>query len=260
MNFKSLSQEAREWLSRVVFGEWKERAELNSVLFPASTYQQPPAEMTKLFKYGIGGDEIDKLLGVLLAVVPWAGVANLRDGGEDRAVDGEFRTDVAEFRKNAERYLRRHDWVLVGERLRATTDAISSVARAAKGNQEALDVAGRMVSVLWSGIIVILRNMEEMPFSGVKELAEPLCQALADSEGCCRRELQEKVRTALSEKMGGLWKHALLGEREAWESFKIYAHLMGGEIPASVVETFCAGFRAGEKKRPPPCRRRVSAK
>lgn len=260
MIFKSLSKEAREWLFRVVFGEWKERAELHSALFPKPTYQQPASAMSQLVNRGKGGDEIDKLLGLLLAVVPWAGVANLRDAGEDQAVAGEFRTDVEEFRKNAQRYLRRNDWVWAVERIRATTDAISSVARAAKADQKDLDVAERIVSVLWSGIIELLRNMEEMPFAGMKELAEPLCQALADSAGCCRQGIPEKVRTALSEKMGGLWKHALLGEREARESFKIHSHLMGKEIPASVVETFCSGFRAGEKKRPPPFHRRSSAK
>lgn len=246
MNFDALPKEEREWFFMCIFGEWKERSELNAILFPnAKKKSSRSSSMSQLFnaKKGKSFGKIASALEVLFAVEPLAGAT---PHGRDCAADNEFKTDISKFYTNAKHYYRRFSRTLEVERIKMAAATISSLSEAAaEGN--AVEKY-RAIKTLWRGIVAVISNMHSISFPVMKNISEPLAQAVSSSAlHCPTAQIRaqndtsvELLRKVLSEKMVGVWKHALLGVREAKDSVRVYARLMDEKnVPAGLLDALC---------------------
>lgn len=260
--FREISKEEREQLLKMIFGPWRERKELNDVLFPNSeaiqraTCAETPddarkaarmaaksrtASMTQFMNRGKSSGEIEAALKVLLSIDPMAGAPNMAAFGKDKAIEGEFSTDVMVFKKNAARYLKRISQFDACQNIEVATIAIEALAcdldNKAIGHQEAT----MAMSTLWHGITALLEGMGNVPFSLLRDLGKSIHDAVSASSKHCKLEI--KTFHAVAERHAkSLWRHASLGPAEARTSFNILAELTGRRIPPELTECFCASF------------------
>lgn len=247
MNFATLSKEEREWFFMCIFGEWKERSELNEILFPdAIKKSSRSSSMSQLFNEGKSFGKIASALEVLFAVEPLAGKTDSPPHGRDCATDNEFKTDISKFYTNAKHYYRRFSRTLEVERIKMAAATISSLSAAATEDNGVEKY--RAIKTLWKGIVAVISNMHSISFPVMKNISEPLAQAVSSSAlHCPTAQIRaqndtsvELLRKVLSEKMVGVWKHALLGGREAKDSVRVYTRLMDEKnVPAGLLEALC---------------------
>ena len=244
--FKNMSREKKEKLLAMVFGPWKERAELNDILFPnAKNGKSRFSSMWELLNHGKSAGVIEAALEILLSQDPMAGEPNMEAFGKDKASKDEFRTDIAVFAANASKYLEEHSLLVASQTIARATKAIVSLARNLKNGEKGGEEARAAMGALWYGIAASLESMENIPFELLRNLCKPLGAAVSASSSQCRAEI-EAFHAAAGKHSEVLWRHAALGPAEARESFTIFGELTGKRPNAGLVEDFCGAFPAGK--------------
>ena len=243
--FKHMSRKERENLLAMVFGPWKERAELNAILFPnikngKSTFPGPCGLV-----HGKSADVIEAALKIVLSVDPMAGEPNMVAFGKDKAGKDEFRTDIAVFAANASKYLAKHSMFVASQTIARAAKAIVSLAGNLKKGEKGRKEARAAMGVLWCGIAASLESMENIPFTLLRNLCKPLGAAVSASSNLCKAEI-EAFHAAADKHSAVLWRHAVFGPAEARESFRIFGVLTGKRPDAGLVEDFCGAFPSGK--------------
>ena len=251
--FKTLTKEEREELFKMVFGPWKERKELNEIVFPNSrktsgeiqekdkadlkkkkAAQSKSSSMSQFMRNGKSSDDIEAALKTLLSVAP-----NMSAFGKDKPGKGEFDTDVLLFRKKAGEYLRRHSILYVSRTIAEAAKAIAFLAHDLSVDNLSFAKNKCAMSALWCGISASLESIDEIPFSLMRDLCKPLHAAISASSKYCKLEV-ETFHAAIEKHAAELWRHAVLSPAAARESFQIYGKLTGRTLPSELVDEFCA--------------------
>lgn len=255
-----LAKEERKRLFRFFFGDWKERSELNDVLFPEA--KSKSALVSVLFNRGKLPRDIEAILKLLLSIEPMAGKIVAEHYGEDRAALDEFKADLEDFFMNAKEYFRMRDSTSPGEKVAAVAEMIPGIAGSMAPDNSDFPFACKAMETLLQGLTALLGTMHSIPFSLMEEISVPIRKAIDAGTKYCSRDAIEMLRNMLLEKMDGLWKHAVIGPREAKNSFEVYSRLMGEKVPLEAIKAFCATARTigREKMRPPHYQHRTRSK
>ena len=248
--FKNMSKEERENLLAMVFGPWKERAELNGILFPNIKNGKSKFPCTCGLVHGKSEGVIEAALKILLSVDPMAGEPNMEAFGKDKAGKDEFRTDIAVFAANASKYLAQHSLFVANHTIARAAKAIVSLAGSLKSGEKGREEARAAMGVLWCGIAASLESMENIPFAHLRNLCKPLGAAVSASSNLCKSEI-EAFHAAAGKHSAVLWRHAVLGPAEARESFRIFGVLTGKRPDAGLVADFCGAFPSGKSSSAP---------
>lgn len=255
-----LAKEERSRLFRFFFGDWKERSELNDVLFPEA--KSKSALVSVLINRGKLPRDIEAILKLLLSIEPMAGKMVAEHYGEDRAALDEFKADLEEFFMNAKEYFRMRDTTDPGEKVATVAELISGIGGSMAPDSSDFPFACKAMEALLQGLTALLGTMHSIPFFLMEEISVPVRKAIDAGTNYCSRDAIEMLRNTLLEKMDGLWKHAVLGPREAKSSFEVYSRLIGEKIPLETIKAFCETSRTigRDKIRPPHCQHRTHSK
>ena len=244
--FKSMSREKREKLLAMVFGPWKERAELNDILFPnAKNGKSRFSSMWELLNHGKSAGVIEEALKILLSQDPMAGEPNMDAFGKDKASKDEFRPDIAVFADKASKHLEKYSLLKVSQTIAHAAKTIVSLAGSLKKGEKGREEAQAAMGALWYGIAASLESMENIPFAFLRNLCKPLGAAVTASSSWCGAEI-EAFHAAAGKHSAVLWRHAALGPAEARESFRLFGELTGKRPNAGLVEDFCSAFPPGK--------------
>lgn len=264
--FRNMSKEEREQLLTMVFGPWKERAELNDILFPDSKNGKSRfSSMWELLNHGKSAGVIEAALEILLSQDPMAGEPNMDAFGKDQARKDEFATDISVFADNAFKYLKSRSELLASQTITSAAKAIVKLAQDVKKGKKGQEDAQAAMGALWYGIAALLESMENIKFSLVRDLCKPLHIAASASSKLCGAEIKA-FHAAVGKHSAVLWQHAVHGPVEARDSFSIFSELTGKRPDAKLVADFCRSFNSDKssnargKSTPlqPKRRRRIS--
>ena len=241
--FKDINKEDRQLLFKMIFGAWRERAELNEIVFPNS--RDKTSSMSGFVNKGKSSEDIEKALKVLLSVDRMAGMPDMAVFGKDKAAKGEFATDVMLFLKKAKEYLKSHSQLEASQTIICAAKTITSLVKDVNDKHIGFTEAQKSMSALWYGISALLESMECLPFSLLKDVSKPLHNAVFASSGYCRHEILTFRNAVLSHTVA-LWRHAILRPSAARESFKIFTELTGKRPSSEMISEFCGSFVESE--------------